>query len=117
MIKETEISIRSANKEDRAQLAHIIHFESYVHRHLDWRPPLDWIGHTPYIIAEKDTFKVLRKALLDLDMEAICKDSGFTPPSNNIESIIDEAIYKGGNWFVYGAGKPTEPPHFSTIRR
>lgn len=54
MIKETEISIRSANKEDRAQLAHIIHFESYVHRHLDWRPPLDWIGHTPYIIAEKN---------------------------------------------------------------
>ena len=70
----------------------------------------------PYIIAEKDTFKVLRKALLDLDMEAICKDSGFTPPSNNIESIIDEAIYKGGNWFVYGAGKPTEHCKYKLTR-
>lgn len=54
MIKEAKIIIRPAKKEDRSQLAHIIHFESYVHRHLDWRPPLDWIGHSPYYIAEKN---------------------------------------------------------------
>jgi len=70
----------------------------------------------PHIIAEKDTYKVLRKALLDLDIETICKDAGFTPPSNDIEGIIDEAIYKGGNWFVYGGGKPTEQDKYKLTR-
>jgi len=70
----------------------------------------------PHIIAEKDTYKVLRKALLDLNIETICKDAGFTPPSNDIEGIIDEAIYKGGNWFVYGGGKPTEQDKYKLTR-
>jgi ribosomal protein S18 acetylase RimI-like enzyme len=54
MIKEKELIVRSAKKEDRSNIAQIIHFESFVHRHLDWRPPLDWIGHSPYFIVEKN---------------------------------------------------------------
>ncbi len=53
MIKEEEISIRAATSKDRAKIAQLIQFESYVHRHLDWRPPLDWIGNKPYFIAER----------------------------------------------------------------
>ncbi len=49
----TKISVRPAIKEDRRHLASLIQFETYVHRHLDWRPPLDWLGHEPYIVAEK----------------------------------------------------------------
>ena len=30
----------------------------------------------------------------------------MTPPSNSMEEIVDDAIYKGGNWFLYGSGKP-----------
>lgn len=47
------ITIRSANEEDRQPLANLIHFQMQVHRHLDWRAPLDWIGHRPYLIAER----------------------------------------------------------------
>lgn len=47
------IRVREVNEADRGQLASLIHFESYVHRHLDWRPPLEWIGHQPYLLAEK----------------------------------------------------------------
>jgi len=54
MVTQTKIHIRPAEKKDRSQLANMIHFETYVHRHLDWRPPLDWIGCHPYMVAEKD---------------------------------------------------------------
>ena len=29
-------------------MSNLIHFGAYVHRHLDWRSPLDWIGTPPY---------------------------------------------------------------------
>jgi ribosomal protein S18 acetylase RimI-like enzyme len=48
-----DLIIRSAREEDRQGLANLIHFESRVHRHLDWRPPLDWIGYHPYLVAEE----------------------------------------------------------------
>ena len=32
----------------------------------------------------------------------------FTPPCNSMDEIVDENIYKGGNWFIYGSGKPNE---------
>lgn len=43
---------RSIGEKDRTQLASLIHFSTYVHRHLDWRTPLDWIGHPPYFALE-----------------------------------------------------------------
>jgi ribosomal protein S18 acetylase RimI-like enzyme len=49
---QLEFVIRSAKDEDRQGLANLIHYESRVHRHLDWRPPLDWIGYQPYLVAE-----------------------------------------------------------------
>jgi ribosomal protein S18 acetylase RimI-like enzyme len=47
-----QLSIREATVDDRQRLANLIHFELYVHRHLDWRTPLDWIGYQPYWVAE-----------------------------------------------------------------
>ncbi|MCW5876302.1 MAG: GNAT family N-acetyltransferase [Anaerolineales bacterium] len=46
------LSLRPAIEADRGRLANLLHFETYVHRHLDWRRPLDWLGQTPYLIAE-----------------------------------------------------------------
>lgn len=52
MVAQVELSIRSLREDDKQKLANLIHFETVVHRHLDWRPPLDWIGRRPYLIAE-----------------------------------------------------------------
>lgn len=54
MVTQTKIQVRSVEKKDSSQLANMIHFETFVHRHLDWRSPLDWIGCHPYLVAEKD---------------------------------------------------------------
>ncbi len=50
-IKET-IS-REAREGDTQNLANLIHFGSHIHRHLDWRTPLEWIGYNPYLILEE----------------------------------------------------------------
>jgi ribosomal protein S18 acetylase RimI-like enzyme len=51
---EIDYNIRTALPADRSRLANLIHFGGYIHQHLDWKPPLDWIGSRPYLVAEKD---------------------------------------------------------------
>jgi len=54
MITTSQIVTRSATKNDSSKLANLIHFEAFVHRHLDYRPPLDWIGRDPFLVLEDD---------------------------------------------------------------
>jgi ribosomal protein S18 acetylase RimI-like enzyme len=54
MIFETQAIIRPVEQKDRTQLANMIHFGTFVHRHLDWRPPLEWIGHQPFFALESE---------------------------------------------------------------
>jgi ribosomal protein S18 acetylase RimI-like enzyme len=54
MITKLELSVRQASPEDKQKLANLIHFETLVHRHLDWRPPLDWIEDEPFLILEEN---------------------------------------------------------------
>lgn len=48
------VGIRSAVREDRQRLANLLHFEYYVHRHLDWVSPLDLIDEQPFLVLEQD---------------------------------------------------------------
>lgn len=36
--------VRPANLDDHQRLSNLIFFESRLHRHLDWRSPLEWLG-------------------------------------------------------------------------
>ncbi len=45
--------IRTATPDDYSRLAKLVHLDTvYVHRHLDWRAPLDWIGEAPFLLLE-----------------------------------------------------------------
>ena len=46
--------VRPITYDDRQMVANLIHFEQYVHCHLDWRPPLDWIDRSPYLVGTKN---------------------------------------------------------------
>ncbi len=50
----TRLSVRSAYLEDRTPIANLMYFEHHVHRHLDWRGPLDWLGSKEYWVLEQD---------------------------------------------------------------
>lgn len=41
------IQVRPAGLQDRQVISSLIFYENHAHRHLDWRPPLDWLG-TPF---------------------------------------------------------------------
>lgn len=52
-------SVRDATPHDRRKLANLTHFEFYVHRHLDWRPALDWLGQEPYLVIDENDDRLL----------------------------------------------------------
>jgi ribosomal protein S18 acetylase RimI-like enzyme len=54
MFTKINISVRPATEADRPQLTSLIQLEPYVHRHLDWRAPLDWLGKEPYLVVEQN---------------------------------------------------------------
>lgn len=49
----TRFAIRQALPSDHSRIANLMYFESQVHRHLDWRTPLDWLGTPEYWILEQ----------------------------------------------------------------
>lgn len=44
---------RAAVPGDQQKIADLLFSESHVHRHLDWRAPLDWLGNSPYWVIEE----------------------------------------------------------------
>ncbi len=52
-MNEIDYKIRTAIPTDRSRLANLIHFGTYTHQHLDWKPPLDWIGSKPYLVLDQ----------------------------------------------------------------
>jgi len=47
-----DLKVRNASPQDSQNLSDLIYFGAHVHRHLDWRSPLDWLGHEPFVILE-----------------------------------------------------------------
>lgn len=48
------LQTRPALAGDYHSLSNLIFFESHVHRHLDWRSPLEWLGRPFYWVVEEN---------------------------------------------------------------
>jgi hypothetical protein len=48
------ISIRQADWQDAIAIQRLINAHSLVHRYLDWRDPLQWLGPQPFLLLEKN---------------------------------------------------------------
>jgi len=48
------LRVRPAVSADQEHISNLIFFENRVHRHLDWRPPLDWLGSSPFWVMEDE---------------------------------------------------------------
>lgn len=55
MLIKNASTTREATPSDLQKLANLIHFEAHIHRHLDYRPPLDWVGNPPFLVLEHDS--------------------------------------------------------------
>jgi ribosomal protein S18 acetylase RimI-like enzyme len=47
------LEVRPAESADREALSNLIFSESHVHKHLDWKTPLDWLGDYPYVVLQE----------------------------------------------------------------
>jgi len=47
------LEVRSARLDDREDISNLIFFESHVHKHLDWKPPLEWLGQEPFVVLQE----------------------------------------------------------------
>lgn len=54
MISPEPLTIHTVAPDDIQSLANLIHFDSLVHRHLDYRPPLNWVGEQPFPLLRHD---------------------------------------------------------------
>ena len=46
--------VRAADLSDLDSLQDLIQRKSFVHRHLGWRSPLDWLGSEPFLVLENE---------------------------------------------------------------
>jgi len=56
---DISLRVRTALPQDQHQIANLMFFESHVHRHLDWRAPLEWLGSPYYWVIEDDAGSIL----------------------------------------------------------
>ena len=54
ILGNVRIAVRPVVQQDQARLANLLHFEMYVHRHLDWLSPLDLLDVHPFLTVEQD---------------------------------------------------------------
>ncbi|NMB89196.1 MAG: GNAT family N-acetyltransferase [Chloroflexi bacterium] len=46
--------VRPAAEFDRGEIQSLFNNHRFVHRHLDWRNPLDWVAHQPFWVLEEN---------------------------------------------------------------
>lgn len=46
--------VRPAGLQDRQTISNLIFSQNHAHRHLDWHPPLDWLGSPYFWLIEED---------------------------------------------------------------
>jgi hypothetical protein len=62
--------VRTADLNDHQQLSNLIFFETRLHRHLDWRSPLEWLG-APFYWAWRKAGMLLPALACPTEVEAI----------------------------------------------
>jgi len=62
--------VRPAELRDQQQLSNLIFFETRLHRHLDWRSPLEWLG-APFYWALEDGGKITAALACPTEAERI----------------------------------------------
>ena len=62
--------VRPANPEDHQKLSSLIFYETHLHRHLDWRSPLEWLGD-PYFWALDEGRQLSAALACPIEMDGI----------------------------------------------
>lgn len=50
---DTSSLARPIRPEDREQISNLIFYETHVHKHLDWKAPMEWLGREPFFVLQE----------------------------------------------------------------
>lgn len=99
----TCFAIRQALPADQAHIANLMYFGSKIHRHLDWRTPLDWLGSPEYWVLEQD--ETLSAALAcPPDPENIAWLRLFAASSSAPTTYAWQALWGAAHNVLHGRG-------------
>lgn len=122
MITKTQISIRPVRDIDQGEVANLIHFETHVHRHLDWRPPLEWIGSDPFLVAEENG-KIIATLACPPDNTCAAWIRLFASAANIPHKVVWNALWSearsqlmGLNGIAWAAAIPLQPWFKSLVK-
>ena len=54
-LNEQELNLRKAELNDRDQMVRLLQKRSFIHRHLGWFSPLEWLGEQPYLVLDNQS--------------------------------------------------------------
>ena len=95
---QSHLLVRPAGGDDFHQLAGLTHFGAYVHRHLGWTSPQDWLEKNPYLVLEKDA-RIVAAIALPEDYPGVTWLQFFAvsegvPVKDSWELLLSEALKK-----------------------
>jgi len=67
----SDLQVRQATSRDASILQGLLGIEFFVHRHLDWNSPLDWLETPPFLVCEKDN-RILAALACPEDPPGVC---------------------------------------------
>ena len=54
-LNDQELTLRKAEYNDRDKIVKLLQKRSFIHRHLGWYSPLEWLGEQPYLVLENQS--------------------------------------------------------------
>jgi len=54
-LNDQELKLRKAEINDRNQIVRLLQKRSFIHQHLGWFSPLEWLGEQPYLVLENQS--------------------------------------------------------------
>ncbi len=100
------LQVRPAVVADEQKIAALIFLETHVHRHLDWRTPLEWLGHSPYFLLEENG-KLSAALACPPDPDSIAWIRLFVQASHHSELSAWAPLWKATLRQLAGRGKTT----------
>ncbi len=100
------LQVRRAVQADQQQIAQLMFFEPRVHRHLDWRAPLDWLGVPHYWVLEEGG-RISASLACPQDPPDIAWIRLFVSASNLPEAEAWPPLWTAARTEIFSAGQPT----------
>jgi ribosomal-protein-alanine N-acetyltransferase len=100
------LQVRPAVSSDQQKITDLILFSSHVHRHLDWRTPIDWLGCSPYWVLE-EAGQMLGALACPPDPDTISWIRLFASASHLSGSSVWPPLWKAARDELAGSGGAT----------